>query len=596
MEIPSWAKQVVDRFDAKTEPHSEIEIAEALSNERAAHGDLSDEDWKGFLAENSAFYFREIREGVSIWGTYFAPMMEFTQGETTVRVPDISQLDAGTIVYWEERAMVAKNPMMKARYADAAWDLAKVIADRKPNYKCALLAIDGYVEAADLHLYKMEIEPVHWLARALHLARCIGDSGRIQRVVDAMFALYQETLQPKLVGIWIFLFDNLYGDRKLISVSQEAKIINDLEAMLMRVTTAGDPNEFDPYGAQAAAERLVQHYKKQGDSSNVQRVLKVYGDAFVALAEKANPMLAMAWLQPVIERYEQEGMKGEAEELRLMQIKKGENIASDMKQYSAEVNVTKKDFDDLVSRLLVRGDLTATLNNVATYFIPSVNRAMKMVAELKTVAPFLGMIPITVVDRTGRPVAQVGSDDDDEGRLLQQLAQTIGFYQPFLSYVIKEVMTEFQASVDDILAVLYRSPLFLESRRSILRDGLSAYISKDHLKAIHVLVPQIEEMLRTLLALMGIPPQKSVPRHPGITDVKNMNDALGDPRVQEVLTENVRRYLTVFYIDRRGMNLRNDLAHGLVSVEAFNQPLADGVFHTLLVLSLMQKKQTATVE
>ena len=54
-------------------------------------------------------------------------------------------------------------------------------------------------------------------------------------------------------------------------------------------------------------------------------------------------------------------------------------------------------------------------------------------------------------------------------------------------------------------------------------------------------------MLRTLLALMGIPPQKSVPRHPGITDVKNMNDDLGDPRVQAVLTENVWMYLTVLY-------------------------------------------------
>ena len=59
-------------------------------------------------------------------------------------------------------------------------------------------------------------------------------------------------------------------------------------------------------------------------------------------------MLAMAWLQPVIERYEQEGMKDEAEKLRLLQIKKGKNIASDMKHYSVEVNITKKD-DDLVA-------------------------------------------------------------------------------------------------------------------------------------------------------------------------------------------------------------------------------------------------------
>lgn len=595
MNVPSWVQEIVDRFNAKTEPYSELEIAESLSNERPKHGDLSEEDWKGYIAEYSVFFFGEGDDGESVWGTYFRPMVEFTQGQNTVRNPDITQLDADTLIHWQQRAAETSNPVMKARYADAAWDFANLIANRQPDYKCAGLAIDGYIEATNQHFYKWENEGVQWLVRALHLARSVGDADRIKKVVDAMFAFYQASLQPKLVGVWPFLFDKLYGEKKLISAAQEAQIISDLEEMLAKLSVVGEPNHFDPFGAQAAAERLARHYKKQGDTANVERVLKTYGDAFKTLAAGANPMLAMAWLQPVIERYEQEGMKDEAEKLRLLQIEKGKNISSDMKHYSVEINTTRKDYDDLVAKLLVKNDLAATLNNVAQYFIPNVDRAKKTVQELKTVAPLLSIIPVTVVDRTGRPVAKVGvNDDGSEGRLFQQLAQTIGFYQPFLSYVIEAVMAEFKPSVDDILTVLYRSPLFLDSRRGILRDGLSAYLSKDHLKGVHVLVPQLEEMLRTLLVLMGIPPQKSVPRHPGITDVKNMNDALGDVRVREVLTEDVWMYLTIFYIDRRGMNLRNDLAHGLVPVEGFNQPIADRVFHSLLVLSLLRKKASAS--
>lgn len=590
MTIPQWVQVVLDRFDSKTEPHNEVEIAQELANERALHGDLSEEDWKVFLAEHSAFFFMESREGASAWGTYFAPMAEWTQGKTTVRNPDITQLNDETVAYWEQRAAASKNPLMKARYADVAWDLAKAIANIKPNYQCALMAIDGYVEATGRHFYKIEIEPAQWLSRALHLARSVRDANRIKNVVDAMFAFYQVSLQPRHAGVWVFPFDNLYGEKDLISPLQEAQIISDLEAMLGRLTIIGEPNEFDPYGAQAAAERLVQHFKKQGDRTNVERVMKAYGTAFVTLAEKASPMLALSWLQPVIERYEQEGMKDEAEKLRLLQMEKGANIASDMKHYSAEVNIPKKEFDNVLAILLVKDDLAATLSHVAQYFLPNVDSARKFVQELKTVAPLLSTIPITVVDHTGRLVAKVGaSDDGTEGRLFQQLTQTIGFYQPFLSYVIEAIMAEFKPSVDDILAVLYDSPLFLESRRGILRGGLSAYLSRDHLKGVHVLVPQLEEMLRTLLVLMGIPPQKSVPRHPGITDVKNMNDALGDQRVQGVLTENVWMYLTVLFIDRRGINLRNDLAHGLVPVEGFNQHVADRVFHSLLVLSHMRK-------
>ncbi len=595
MNVPSWVQVILDSFNEKTDAHSELEIAESLSNERAKHGDLSEEDWKAYISEYSVFFFGEGGDGESVWGTYFRPMVEFTQGQSVVRNPDITQLDTDTITHWQHRASEVKNPVMKARYADAAWDFAKPIANGQPDYKCALLAIDGYTDATDRHFYKWENEGVQWLVRALHLARSVGDTERVKKVVDAMFSFYQATLQPKLIGIWVFLFDNLYGEKKLISDAQEAQIIADLEAMLAKLSVVGEPNYFDPFGAQAAAERLARHYKKQGDTANVERVLKTYGEAFRTLAAGANPMLAMAWLQPVIERYEQEGMKDEAEQLRLMQIEKGKNIASDMKHYSVEAKTTKQDYDDLVKKLLVKNDLGATLSNIARYFIPSVDRAKKTVEELKTVAPLMSMIPITMVDNTGRALAKIGTDDDgSEGRIFQHLAQTMGFYQPFLSYVIEAIATEFQPTADDILAVLYQSPLFLESRRSILRDGLSAYLSKDHLKGIHVLVPQIEEMLRTLLALMGIPPQKSVPRHPGITDVKNMNDALGDPRVQQVLTESVWMYLTVLYIDRRGMNLRNDLSHGLVPAEGFNQPIADRVLHSLLVLSLLRKKTASS--
>jgi hypothetical protein len=597
MNVPPWVQDILDRFNATTEPHSELVIAESLSKERPKHGDLSEEDWKGYIAEYSVFFFGEGGKGESVRGTYLRPMVEFTQGQNTIRKPDITRLDADTLVHWQQRAIETNNPVMKARYADAAWDFAKPIANLQPDYKCAHLAIDGYIEATARHFYQWENEGVQWLVRALHLARGVGDKDRIKKVVDAMFAFHQASLQPKSVGIWPFLFDSLYGEKKLILPEQEAQIISDLEAMLAKLSVVAEPNYFDPFGAQAAAERLARHYKKQGDTANVERVLKTYGDAFKTLAAGANPMLAIAWLQPVIERYEQEGMKDEAEKLRLLQIDKGKNVAADMKHYSVEVNTTKKDYDDLVAKLLVKDDLAATLNNVAQYFIPNVDRAKKTVQELKTVAPLLSIIPITVVDHTGRPVARVGGDDEGtEGRLFQQLAQTIGFYQPFLSYVIEAVMAEFKPSVDDILTVLYRSPLFLDSRRGILRDGLSAYLSKDHLKGVHVLVPQLEEMLRTLLVLMGIPPQKSVPRHPGITDVKNMNDALGDLRVREVLTEDVWMYLTVIYIDRRGMNLRNDLAHGLVPVEGFNQPIADRVFHSLLVLSLLRKKTAASGE
>jgi len=110
-------------------------------------------------------------------------------------------------------------------------------------------------------------------------------------------------------------------------------------------------------------------------------------------------------------------------------------------------------------------------------------------------------------------------------------------------------------------------------------------------KAVHVLVPQVEHILRNFIGRMGIPTRKTIRNQPGITDAKNMNDVLADARMKEKLTENLWRYLAVVYVDRRGLNLRNDLAHGLVPPAGFKRHIADLVFHTLLALSLMRASQ-----
>jgi hypothetical protein len=122
----------------------------------------------------------------------------------------------------------------------------------------------------------------------------------------------------------------------------------------------------------------------------------------------------------------------------------------------------------------------------------------------------------------------------------------------------------------------------------LLRDGLLAYEQEDFVKAIHVLVPQVEDILRNFLGHLGRPTLKTVRGQPGIMDAKNMNDVLRDEQMRTVLTENLWRYLEVVYVDKRGMNLRNDLAHGLLAPNVFNRYVADRVVHTILALSLMR--------
>jgi hypothetical protein len=132
------------------------------------------------------------------------------------------------------------------------------------------------------------------------------------------------------------------------------------------MSSQGKP-EFDPFNAQSVADKLIQHYKKDGDKSAVERVLRTSASAFLKLSENATGMFASGWLQPVIERYEQEGMKEDANAVQMVLLEKQGVAANGMKHYSIPVEITKEEVDALFIYLIVDGDLGITLQNVAKY-------------------------------------------------------------------------------------------------------------------------------------------------------------------------------------------------------------------------------------
>jgi hypothetical protein len=589
MNVPDWVKQVLDEWDKVPKNHFELEIGEALKKVADTKGKLSDEDLKGYYAEWSAFFFHDLKNRESIWGTHFGPAMSFGDNHS----PDITMLDAEIVGYWETRAKSANSPIMRARYADLVWDLKYNVTNQRPSHEFALIAIDCYIAATEKRLFKMEMEGVGWLRRALHLALIFKDESRIKGTIAALFNFYDAVFKPRLVGVWIVPFDLLYEHQRFLTPDQQKRIVDDLEKMLALTSGGGKPEEFDPHATQAAAERLATHYRRKQDPDSVKRVFRTYAEAFKKTATQANPLLAMVWLQPVIERMQDENLKTEAEDLQLLFEGKRKNVDADLKTVSVETKIEEKEIKSLLETLIHPKDFQQTLKNFAIYFIPKADAARSLLQKLMQDAPFLSLANVIVIKKDGTPTAKIGSmDEDKEGRLHQQLNQTIGFYQPFLSITVDEIRKIFAPKVEQLVEFLSFSPLFKDDPETVLKQGLDAYLQQDYMKAIHILVPQIEKTLRRLLPMIGVPSLKPV-RDTGIMDAKGLNNILAEQKVREVLSEDIWRYLSVVYVDKRGLNLRNDLAHGLMPEAMFNKGVADRIFHTILVLGLARESDKA---
>jgi hypothetical protein len=122
-----------------------------------------------------------------------------------------------------------------------------------------------------------------------------------------------------------------------------------------------------------------------------------------------------------------------------------------------------------------------------------------------------------------------------------------------------------------------------------MTEAIDAYLQGDLVKAIHVLVPQIENSLRNALKLMGLPTNKPMRGPKGVMQEKNLNDILAHAAIRASMDEDTINYLQTFLNDPRGQNVRNRVSHGLCRREFFGRLVADRVFHILLSISRLAR-------
>ena len=600
MESPAWLQECLSQFDSQATPFMEVAVGDALRAARGSQSNLDNVSWEAFLAECSAFMFYERADEDSLWGTYFAPMWESvsSDGKRTVS-PDLAELTSETVRHWEERAAAVRNPILKARYADCIWDLERKITGAKRQHGYAVIAAESYIEIAKRDGFAAEVNVaagivralnitgIQMLARAVQLARLVNRADIAANAASELILSCERHGDTSHAGIWLAPFDILYGQKGLLTAEQQDKIIGDLELKLQQTANVDSGKDFSPFNAQSAAERLDKHYKKL---EQTQRLVQTYGLAFETMAQDASPMLAMAWMQPIIERYQQAGLKLESERLANLAAKKGERIKDDLKTYSFEVPIQRAVLDKEVDDLLAGSELSMKLYRIGYRFTPGATEARMNLEYARQNAPLMTLISQAIITEDGQTTARIGSLDEDlEGRLQKQIADHVSMTRGVLSYVLGELRKRDRPTADEIVEVLYQCPLFTERRRGLILEGISAYLADDWIKAIHVLIPQMEEVLRNLLAGVEIPTYKPNRNSPGVMDSKNMGEILGDQRIQATLGEDWWRYLSVLYVDRRGLNLRNDFAHGLLGPEVFNFSTADLVFHSFLSISMLRE-------
>jgi hypothetical protein len=237
---------------------------------------------------------------------------------------------------------------------------------------------------------------------------------------------------------------------------------------------------------------------------------------------------------------------------------------------------------------MIEGTFEEASRRIAFHFIPSKDQTADQLKDTAKKYPLYCLFSKSIQDHNGRTVAYVGSlENDFDGHIMIQIAQNMRFISVFLRNVLGGFRNKFSLSEDIVAAELMKSPVFNPDKIEIITGGLSAYFGGDHIGAIHLLIPQIEDAIRNLLELKGGTTLKQ--SQSGGYHLKTFDALLRDKEVIDTLGEDAALYFRILYTDPRGWNLRNNVCHGISLPQHFRIQITDRIFHTLLLLGQIRK-------
>ena len=475
------------------------------------------------------------------------------------------------IAFFAQIVDVIDDSWLKARLADLVW-----LRQTPRKVKFALAAIDSY------RLIPLETE-AWWHGgkqcwqRAIRLAlMCgVGAGNRLTEMEASILDAFQ--LVTKQDGFLAFELADLLKINGLAG-SHSTKIAIKLESLAHEFE---DEENF--YYAREYFQSSANWFKASGDDakSTAMTVAEAEGWVKEALAKVSSDQpshLAAAifyekaiqtyrtipWSERAIHRVD-ERIAG----LRARLNESGEKSLDEMNVVSTpgvDINQIVEDARNAVRDKEAVEALKAFANLCSG---AKVKELRKNAIEKRRRYPLLALFPTNTIGSGGCTIAK--DSGEDEKSALSQMIRDYGIrvgivVQGYIWPAHEILLLEHRLQEADFIALARRSSIVPIGRELLFGKALFAGYDRDFVTALHILVPQIEHMVRSHLKQARV--QTTNIDGNGIENENGLSSLMDLPQTEKIFGEDLSFEIKALLCDSFGPNLRNEFAHGLIDYEA----------------------------
>ena len=495
----------------------------------------------------------------------FRPLYSMRTGRSAV--PD--DFDEQTLDLFQTISEEVSDLWLRARLSDLLWV-------RRRRFQSALLAIDAY--------RSMPLDEDAWVdgtqdgwKRCLSLTITLGSGagGRLRESENVLVERFRLADRGDIIlalGISELLMSHRLAD------AYAAEFGGKLEVWARLLS-----DEAKYYHSRPYFDAAIKCFERAKDTGKVWELTAELSKSFVDEAKShKSQAVAVGLYEKALQTYRQIpkaerdrlGIEARIEELREDIAIAGRSALSEMKRLSASTDIS-----DLVER--VQAHMRGKTAMEALRAFASIYSGVKVAAlrdrciKKVTDFPLSSLFGATHFSLDGRVVGKrsaITSGEPDAEAALR--AEMVNMYQMELVLHVQgtilpalEILTlEHRLREQDFIWFTRQSPVIPEGREILYGRGLFFGYDLDFATALHLLMPQIENMVRLQLKARGT--VTSTIDQEGIENENGLSTLVKLPQMTQCFGEDLSFELSALFCDAFGPNLRNNIAHGLLDFEA----------------------------
>lgn len=512
----------------------------------------------------------------------FKPSAVFNDRRSVIP-DDLSESD---IDFFAQIVDAVDDSWLKARLADLVW------LKRTPrNASFALTAIDAYRSLA--------LDKDTWVrgardcwSRAISLARMLkaGSGDRLEQMEAAIIAaLCAATRDHGFLGLWLgdLLRANGLGRKHRTDVAKK------LEKLAHEFDDAGELHRAREYFSAAA-----EWHKAIPDEVKAAEMTVAVAEGWVkeAVARSASQypshMLAASFYENAIQTYrtvpraerDTHRVDERIAELRSHLNDSGAKSLGEM----GVIRTPGVDITQIVEN--ARRSVTGKSAQEALLAFANLHHGARA-EELRKCAlermrqyPLQSLFAATVLSRDGRVIAKRpsmslggASTVDDEISIRSEMIRDYGILvsivvQGDIWPALEVLLLEHRLREADFVDLARHSPIVPKDRAQLFGKALFAGYERDFVVALHLLIPQIEHLVRVHLKQAGA--KTTNLDKDGIQNENGLSTLMDLPEAEQVFGKDLVFEFKALLCDAFGPNMRNELAHGLLEEDGFHSHFA----------------------